>query len=69
MTVCALEKIDACPLEGFIPEKIDALLNLKEHNLKSVLLLPVGFRADDDIMSEMKKVRKPLNETIIEIIK
>ena len=38
-------------------------------NLKSVLLLPVGFRADDDIMSEMKKVRKPLNETIIEIIK
>jgi len=69
MTVCALEKIDACPLEGFIPEKIDALLNLKEQNLKSVLLLPVGFRADDDIMSEMKKVRKPLNETIIEIIK
>jgi len=69
MTVCALEKIDACPLEGFIPEKIDELLNLKEQHLKSVLMLPVGFRADDDIMSEMKKVRKPLNETIIEIIK
>ena len=67
MTVCAVEKIDACPLEGFVPEKIDALLNLTAHNLKSVLLLPVGFRADDDIMSEMKKVRKPLNETIIEI--
>ncbi|UMB54823.1 NAD(P)H-dependent oxidoreductase [Lutibacter sp. A64] len=69
LTVCAVEKIDACPMEGFIPEKIDKLLNLKEQNLKSVLLLPVGFRADDDIMSEMKKVRKPLNETIIEIIK
>jgi len=69
MTVCAVEKIDAIPMEGFVPEKVDALLNLKEHNLKSVLLLPVGFRADDDIMSEMKKVRKPLNETIIEIIK
>jgi len=69
LTVCAVEKIDACPMEGFIPEKIDELLNLKEHNLKSALLLPVGFRADDDIMSEMKKVRKPLNETIIEIIK
>ena len=68
MTVCAIEKIDACPLEGFIPEKVDALLNLKEQNLKSVLMLPVGFRADDDIMSEMKKVRKPLKETIIEII-
>jgi len=68
MTVCAVEKIDACPLEGFIPEKVDELLNLKEKNLKSVLMLPVGYRADDDIMCEMKKVRKPLNETIIEII-
>ena len=68
MTVCAVEKIDACPLEGFIPEKVDKLLNLTEKKLKSVLMLPVGYRADDDIMSEMKKVRKPLNETIIEII-
>ena len=67
MTVCALEKIDACPLEGFVPSKIDELLNLEELNLKSVLLLPVGFRADDDIMSGMKKVRKPLSETILEI--
>lgn len=67
MTVCALEKIDACPIEGFVPSKIDELLNLEELNLKSVLLLPVGFRADDDIMSGMKKVRKPLSETILEI--
>lgn len=67
MTVCAVEKIDACPLEGFIPEKVDQLLNLKALNLSSVLLLPVGIRADDDIMSTLKKVRKPLNEMIIDI--
>jgi nitroreductase len=67
MTVCALEKIDCCPLEGFVPAKIDALLNLSAQNLTSVLLLPVGFRASDDLMSTMKKVRKPLNETVIEI--
>lgn len=67
MTVCAIEKIDACPMEGFIPEKVDELLQLNERNLKSVLLLPVGFRAEDDIMSGLKKVRKPLNKTIIEI--
>ncbi|MBI9041709.1 NAD(P)H-dependent oxidoreductase [Lutibacter sp.] len=67
MTVCAVEKIDACPLEGFIPEKVDQLLNLKALNLSSVLLLPVGIRADDDIMSTLKKVRKPLNEMIIGI--
>ena len=67
MTVCAIEKIDACPLEGFIPAKVDELLNLKALNLSSVLLLPVGIRADDDIMSTMKKVRKPLSEMIINI--
>jgi len=68
MTVCAVEKIDACPIEGFVPEKIDELLNLKSLNLKSVLLLPVGYRANDDVMNEQKKVRKPINKTIIEII-
>ncbi|MDO9276089.1 MAG: NAD(P)H-dependent oxidoreductase [Lutibacter sp.] len=67
MTVCAVEKIDNCPMEGFVPEKIDELLNLPSQNLKSVLLLPVGFRADDDLMSTLKKVRKPLNETVLEI--
>ena len=67
MTVCAVEKIDACPMEGFVPDKVDELLNLSELNLKSVLLLPVGFRAEDDVMNGLLKVRKPLNETIIEI--
>ena len=67
MTVCAVEKIDALPMEGFVPQKVDELLDLPSQNLKSVLLLPVGFRADDDVMSGMAKVRKPLNKTIIEI--
>jgi nitroreductase len=67
MTVCAFEKIDSCPMEGFNAEKFDEILQLKEKNLKSVLLLPVGFRAEDDFMSKEKKVRKPLKEMIIEI--
>lgn len=67
MTVCAIEDIDACPMEGFIPEQFDALLNLNENQLKSVLLLPVGYRADDDMFSELKKVRKPLEDAVIEL--
>ncbi len=67
MTVCAVEKIDACPIEGFIPEKIDEILNLKEKNLKSVLLLPVGIRTNEDIFSGMKKVRKPLKNIVLDI--
>ena len=65
LTVCALEEIDSCPMEGFIPSKIDELLNLKDRKLKSVLMLPVGYRAEDDFMSSLKKVRKPLEETVI----
>ncbi len=67
MTVCAVEGIDCCPMEGFLPEKVDELLELKKYNLKSVLLLPVGYRAKDDMFSELKKVRKDISETIIEL--
>lgn len=67
LTVCALEKIDSCPMEGFIPEKYDAILGLDKHNLTSTLVLPVGFRAEDDYMKDLKKVRKKTNDVIIEI--
>ncbi|ARV08382.1 NAD(P)H-dependent oxidoreductase [Winogradskyella sp. PC-19] len=67
MTICAIEKIDSCPMEGFNPEAFDKALELESKGLKSVLLLPVGRRADDDMFAEFKKVRKPLKETIIEM--
>lgn len=66
LTVCAAEEIDVCPMEGFEPEKYNEFLGLEERNLKSVLVLPVGYRAEDDEFSTFKKVRRPLNEVIIE---
>ncbi len=65
LTICAIEEIDACPMEGFIPEKYDEILNLNNHNLTSVLVLPVGYRAEDDMFSELKKVRRSIDDTII----
>jgi nitroreductase/dihydropteridine reductase len=67
MTVCAFEEIDSCPMEGFNSIKYDEILNLKALHLKSVLLLPVGFRAEDDMMSSLKKVRIPIEESVITI--
>lgn len=67
LTVCAVEGIDSCPMEGFIPEKYDEVLQLNEKNLRSVLALPIGYRAEDDFMQAQKKVRKPINEVVIEI--
>jgi nitroreductase len=66
LTVCALEKIDACPMEGFIPEKYDEVLGLSEKNLTSTLVLPVGFRANDDYMKDLKKVRKNTEDVVLE---
>jgi len=67
MTVCAIEGIDSCPMEGFEPEKYDECLGLEEMNLKSVLVMPIGYRAADDMFSEFKKVRRPLSDVIIEL--
>lgn len=67
LTVCAIEKIDSCPMEGFIPEKYDEILGLEKHNLTSVLVLPVGYRAEDDYMKDLPKVRKKIENTVIEI--
>lgn len=67
MTVCAIEDIDSCPMEGFVPSKYDEILQLQQKGLKSVLLLPVGYRADDDMFADLKKVRKPISETVIEL--
>jgi nitroreductase len=67
LTVCAFEDIDACPMEGFDPEKYDELLELNKRELCSVLVLPVGYRARDDEFSEMKKVRRGVDDVVIEI--
>lgn len=67
LTVCALEKIDSCPMEGFTPEKYDEILDLKKHNLTSILVLPVGFRAEDCFMKNLAKVRKKTKDSVIEI--
>lgn len=65
LTVCAIEQIDSCPMEGFVPEKYDEVLQLDKQNLTSVLVLPVGFRAEDDYMKDLKKVRKNIDEVVI----
>lgn len=67
LTICAIEKIDSCPMEGFIPEKYNEVLQLDAHNLTTILALPVGFRAEDDYMKDLKKVRKNIQDVVIEI--
>jgi len=59
-------KVDSTPMEGFIGEELDELLGLKSKGLKSVLLLPIGYRdAENDWLVNMKKVRNPKDNFII----
>lgn len=67
LTICALEKIDSCPMEGFESESYDEILGLKKRGLTSVLVLPVGYRASDDMFSNFKKVRRHIDDSIIDI--
>lgn len=67
LTVCAAEKIDSCPMEGFIPSAYDEVLGLETKGLTSVLVLPIGYRAKDDMFATFKKVRKDMIDSVIEI--
>ena len=67
LTVCGVEQIDACPMEGFVPEKYDEILGLQAHGLSSVLLLTVGYRAEDDMFADFAKVRKSITESVLEL--
>ncbi|MXV38488.1 NAD(P)H-dependent oxidoreductase [Flavobacteriaceae bacterium Ap0902] len=67
LTVCASLEIDSCPMEGFNPPALDEVLGLHKHNLKSVLLIPIGYRAEDDKFSIMGKLRKPLEDMVVNI--
>jgi nitroreductase len=68
LAVCADLNIDACPMEGFEPEKFDTYFDLKAKGLRSVLIMPMGYRAEDDPFGAMEKVRKPLSESVTEIL-
>jgi len=61
-------KVDSTPMEGFTPEKVDEILGLKERGLRSVILLPLGYRADEgDWLVDLKKVRRSKESFVTEV--
>ncbi|MCM0666850.1 MULTISPECIES: nitroreductase family protein [Flavobacterium] len=68
IAAAAEQEVDATPMEGFIPAEVDKLLGLNELGLKSVLVLPLGYRDhENDWLVNMKKVRTPQEDFITEI--
>ena len=61
-------KVDSTPMEGFSPEKVDEILGLKARGLRSVVLLPLGYRADEgDWLVNLKKVRRSIENFVTEV--
>ncbi len=68
MLAAAEEKIDTTPMEGFDPAALDQILNLKSKGLRSVVMLPIGFRdAGGDWLVNLKKVRRSRENFVIEM--
>ena len=65
LTAAAFEAVDSTPMEGFDPAKVDEILRLREKGLRSVTIMPLGYRADaGDWLNGAKKVRKPMGELV-----
>jgi nitroreductase/dihydropteridine reductase len=63
----ALLKVDATPMEGFEAGKLDELLGLDKLGLRSTTIMPLGYRDEaGDWLVNLKKVRTPLNDFVIE---
>jgi nitroreductase len=62
MAACAELKIDSCPMEGFDAAKYNEVLDLDSKGLSAALVLPIGYRSDEDQTQHGKKVRKPHTE-------
>ncbi|MDH6265791.1 nitroreductase/dihydropteridine reductase [Rhizobium sp. SG_E_25_P2] len=61
----AEEKVDATPMEGFDPAALDDILGLRARGLRSVTILPLGYRATEgDWLANLKKVRRPRDEFV-----
>lgn len=68
IAAAAVERIDATPMEGFIPASVNQVLGLEKLGLNATCLLALGYRDEEkDFLASAKKVRRPHDELFIEI--
>lgn len=57
MLAASLLGVDTCPMEGFVPDKFDEVLDLAKDGLTTAVFCPAGYRSADDRYAELPKVR------------
>ncbi|PKV76070.1 NAD(P)H-dependent oxidoreductase [Pontibacter ramchanderi] len=67
LVAAATEKVDATPMEGFDAAALDKLLGLPAKGLRSVTLMPLGYRdAENDWLVKLPKVRRQKEKFVLE---
>ena len=68
LVAAAEQEVDSTPMEGFDPDAVDSILGLKERGLRSVVLMPLGYRDDaGDWLLPMSKVRKSRDAMVTQL--
>jgi nitroreductase len=68
LIAAAFEQVDSTPMEGFDADALDEILNLRSRGLRSVVIMPLGYRdADKDWLVNLKKVRRTRDKFVIEV--
>ncbi|MEM8846386.1 MAG: NAD(P)H-dependent oxidoreductase [Bacteroidota bacterium] len=67
MLAAAELNIDTCPMEGFEPEKYNEILGLGDKGLTAAVVLPIGYRSEEDETQNYPKVRKSNEELFTHI--
>lgn len=68
LVAAAEQEVDSTPMEGFDPNAVDEILRLKDRGLRSVVLMPLGYRDEaGDWLLPMGKVRKSHDSIITQI--
>jgi len=68
LIAAAFEEVDGTPMEGFDPKALDEILNLPTRGLRSVAILPLGYRqVEEDWLVKLKKVRRPREQFVTEV--
>jgi len=68
LIAAAEEHVDATPMEGFDPAALDEILGLRAKGLRSVVIVPLGYREEDkDWLVNLKKVRRPKDHFVSEV--
>ncbi len=68
LIAAAVEEVDSTPMEGFDPNALDEILNLRARGLRSVVIMPLGYRQEDgDWLVKLKKIRRSRDKFVTEV--